>query len=353
MQYRTLGRTGIKVSSYCLGAMMFGAAGNPDHDDSIRIIHKALDAGINFIDTADMYSRGESEQIVGQALKGRRDSVVLATKARMAMGHDTGDTGDADRADPNRQGASRRWLVRALDDSLRRLQTDHVDLFQIHRPDPDTDIEETLSVLTDLVRAGKVRAIGTSSLPASDIVEAQWVAERRGLQRFRTEQPPYSILNRGVEREVLPVCQRYGMGTLVWSPLAGGLLTGRYRKGQQASTYRSRYGFRHLSDERRLDAVERLIALAGDNGMVVTHMAMAFAISHPGVTSAIIGPRTMDHLDDLLAGAKTALNDEILDQIDAIVPPGTDVGTLDMAYNPPAIEQSRLRRRPADERSAV
>ena len=350
MKYRTLGRTGIKVSPYCLGAMMFGAAGNPDHDDSIRIIHKALDAGINFIDTADLYSHGESEEIVGKALTGRRDSVVLATKARMAMGHDTGGATDAD---PNRQGASRRWLVRALDDSLRRLQTDHVDLFQIHRPDPDTDIEETLSVLSDLVHAGKVRAIGTSSLPASDIVEAQWVAERRGLQRFRTEQPPYSILNRGIEREVLPVCERYGMGTLVWSPLAGGLLTGRYRKGQQASTYRSRYGFRHLSDERRLGAVEQLIPLAQDNGMSLTHMAMAFAIAHPGVTSAIIGPRTMEHLDDTLAGAKTTLTDEILDRIDEIVPPGTDVGTLDMAYNPPVIGLPRLRRRPADDRCAV
>jgi aryl-alcohol dehydrogenase-like predicted oxidoreductase len=350
MRYRTLGRTGIKVSPYCLGAMMFGAIGNPDHDDSIRIIHKALDAGINFIDTADMYSRGESEEIVGQALKGRRDSVVLATKARFAMGHDTGDAGHDD---PNRQGASRRWLVRALDDSLRRLQTDHVDLFQIHRPDPDTDLEETLSALTDLVHAGKVRAIGTSSLPASDIVEAQWIAERRALQRFRTEQPPYSILNRGIEREVLPVCQRYGTGTLVWSPLAGGLLTGRYRKGQQASTYRARYGFRHLSDERRLDAVEQLIPLAQDHGMSLTHMAMAFAIAHPGVTSAIIGPRTMDHLDDTLAGAKTTLTDEILDRIDEIVPPGTDIGTLDMAYNPPAIEESRLRRRLPDDRTAV
>jgi aryl-alcohol dehydrogenase-like predicted oxidoreductase len=350
MKYRTLGRTGIKVSPYCLGAMMFGSAGNPDHDDSIRIIHKALDAGINFIDTADMYSRGESEEIVGKALKGRRDSVVLATKARMAMGHDTGGATDAD---PNRQGASRRWLVRALDDSLRRLQTDHVDVFQIHRPDPDTDIEETLSVLTDLVHAGKVRAIGTSSLPASDIVEAQWVAERRGLQRFRTEQPPYSILNRGIEREVLPVCERYGMGTLVWSPLAGGLLTGQYRKGEQAGTYRSRYGFRHLSDERRLDAVEQLIPLAQDNGMSLTHMAMAFAVAHPGVTAAIIGPRTMDHLDDTLAGAKTTLTDEILDRIDEIVAPGTDIGTLDMAYNPPAIVQPALRRRLPDDRSAV
>jgi aryl-alcohol dehydrogenase-like predicted oxidoreductase len=343
MQYRTLGRTGIRVSPYCLGAMMFGAVGNPDHDDSIRIIHKALDAGINFIDTADMYSGGESEEIVGKALKGRRDSVVLATKARLPMGTD----------DPNRQGTSRRWLVRALDESLRRLQTDHVDLFQIHRPEPDTDIEETLSALTDLVRAGKVRAIGTSSYPASDIVEAQWVAERRALQRFRTEQPTYSILNRGIEREVLPVCQRYGMGTLVYSPLGGGLLTGRYRKGQQTDSHRAGFGFKYLSDERRLDVVEQLVPLAEKAGLSMTHLAMAFSIAHPGVTSAIIGPRTMAQLDDLLAGAGVTLDDEILDRIDEIVPAGTDVGMLDMAYNPPAVSTVSLWRRPADERAAA
>jgi aryl-alcohol dehydrogenase-like predicted oxidoreductase len=342
MHYRTLGRTGIKVSPYCLGAMMFGAIGNPDHDDSIRIIHRALDAGVNFIDTADVYSRGESEEIVGKAIKGRRDDVVLATKAQRPMGDDV-----------NMQGASRRWLVRALDDSLRRLGTDHVDLYQLHRPTPDTDIEETLSALTDLVRAGKIRAIGTSSFPASDIVEAQWVAERRGLQRPRTEQPPYSILNRGVEREILPVCERYGMGTLVYSPLGGGLLTGRYRKGERADSHRAAFGFQHLRDERRLDAVERLIPLAEQAGLSLTHLAMAFVIAHPGVTSAIIGPRTMSHLDDLLAGAEVTVADEILDRIDEIVPPGTDVGVLDMAYQPPAVERVDLRRRPTGERAAA
>ncbi|MFE4368767.1 aldo/keto reductase [Streptomyces sp. NPDC056835] len=342
MKYRTLGRTGIKVSPYCLGAMMFGAMGNPDHDDSVRIIQKALDAGINFVDTADAYSRGESEEIVGKALKGRRDNVVLATKVHLPMGDD-----------PNQRGNSRRWVIRALEDSLRRLGTDHVDLFQIHRPAPDTDVEETLSALTDLVRAGKVRTIGASTFPASDIVEAQWVSERRGLERFRTEQPPYSILNRGIEREVLPVCERYGMGTLVWSPLAGGLLTGRYRKGRQPDTHRAAFGFKHLSDERRLDAVEQLIPVAQDAGMSLTHLATAFVIAHSAVTSAIIGPRTMDHLDDLLAGAEITLDDEILDRIDAIVPPGTDVGALDMAYNSPAVEQARLRRRLPDERSAA
>src|SRR5882724_7364281 len=229
MHYRTLGRTGIQVSPYCLGAMMFGAVGNPDHDDSIRIIHRALDAGINFVDTADVYSQGESEEIVGKALKGRRDDVVLASKVHYPMG-----------TDPNHRGNSRRWIVTAVENSLRRLGTDHLDLYQVHRPDPTVDVAETLSALSDLVHSGKVRAIGTSTFPASEIVESHWVSERRGLERFRTEQPPYSIVNRGIEREVLPVCQRYGMGTLVWSPLGQGLLTGRFRKGQQIDTHRCR-----------------------------------------------------------------------------------------------------------------
>jgi len=341
MQYRTLGRTGIKVSPYCLGAMMFGAIGNPDHDDCIRIIHKALDAGINFVDTADMYARGESEEIVGQALKGRRDNIVLATKFHGPMGED-----------PNQRGNSRRWIIAEVENSLRRLQTDHIDLYQVHRPDPATDVEETLSALTDLVRSGKVRAIGSSTFPASDIVEAQWTAERRGLERFRTEQPVYSILDRGIEREILPVTQRYGMGTLVWSPLAQGLLTGRVRKGQQTDLRRTSF-FRHMSDERRLDAVEQLIPLADKAGLPMTHLALAFAVAHPGVTSAIIGPRTMAHLDDLLAGAGTTLDDDLLDQIDQIVAPGTDVSVLDMAYQPPAIHQANLRRRPAGERAAA
>jgi aryl-alcohol dehydrogenase-like predicted oxidoreductase len=342
MHYRTLGRTGIQVSPYCLGAMMFGAIGNPDHDDSIRIIHKALDAGINFVDTADMYSHGESEEIVGKALKGRRDDVVLATKVWGPMGND-----------PNQRGNSRRWIITEVENSLRRLQTDHIDLYQVHRPDPTVDVEETLSALTDLVRSGKVRTIGSSCFPASDIVEAQWAAERRGLERFRTEQPTYSILNRSIEREILPVTERYGMGTLVWSPLAQGMLTGRFRKGQQTDTHRTGYGFKHYSDERRLDVVEQLIPLAEQAGMKLTHLAMAFAIAHPGVTSAIIGPRTMEQLDDLLAGADITLDDKILNEIDAIVAPGTDVGQLDMAYAPPAVERATLRRRPVDERAAA
>jgi aryl-alcohol dehydrogenase-like predicted oxidoreductase len=341
MQYRTLGRTGIKVSPYALGAMMFGSIGNPDHDDSARIIHKALDAGINFVDTADAYSRGESEEIVGQALKGRRDGVVLATKLHLPMGDD-----------PNQRGNSRRWIMTEVENSLRRLQTDYIDLYQVHRPDPDTDIEETLSALSDLIHAGKVRVIGSSTMPASDIVEAQWVSERRGLERFRTEQPPYSILDRGIEAEVLPVVQRYGMGTLVWSPLAQGMLTGRIRKGQQTDLRRAAM-FRHMTDERRLGAVEQIIPLAEKAGLPMTHLAMAFAIAHPGVTSAIIGPRTMEHLDDVLAGVNVTLTDEILGQIDEIVPPGTNVGALDMAYRPPAIQRPGLRRRPAGERAAA
>ena len=340
MQYRTLGRTGIKVSPYALGALALGTPiGNPDHDDSVRVIHQALDAGINFIDTADAY--GESEVVVGKALKGRRDSVVLATKFSRPIGDD-----------PNHQGASRRWIMTAAENSLRRLQTDYIDLYQIHRPDPDTDIEETLSALSDLIHSGKVRAVGGSAMPASGIVEARWAAERRGLERFRTEQPTYSILSRGIEREVLPIAQRYGMGILVWGPLGQGMLTGRVRKGQRTDLRRAHI-FRHLSDGRRIDAVEQLIPLADEAGLPMTHLALAFAIAHPGVTSAIIGPHTIEQLNDLLASAGVTLTDDILDRIDEIVPPGTDVGTLDQAYRPPALQNPSLRRRPAGERAAA
>ncbi len=343
MQYRPLGRTGVKVSPYCLGAMMFGGIGNPDHDDCIRIIHKALDSGVNLIDTADRYSAGESEVIVGKALKGRRDTVVLATKVHGPMGED-----------PNQQGNSRRWIVQAVEASLRRLQTDHIDLYQIHRPAPDTDIEETLSALTDLIRAGKVRAIGSSTFPASEMVEAQWVSERRGLARFRTEQPPYSILNRGVEREVLPLCQSYGMGALVWSPLAKGLLTGRYRRNQAPpDSLRVKVFPEQMGDARNLDAVERLVPIAEAAGLSLTHLAMAFVMAHPGVTSAILGPRTMAQLDDLLAGAEVVLSDDLLDRIDEVVAPGTDSGPMGAMYAPPAVSQPGLRRRPLAERAAA
>jgi aryl-alcohol dehydrogenase-like predicted oxidoreductase len=339
MNYRSLGRTGVRVSPYGLGTLMFATTiGNPDPDDSVRIIHKALDAGINLIDCADRY--GDAEKIVGKALKGRRDNVVLATKVGLPMGED-----------PNQQGGSRRWITAAVENSLRRLETDYIDIYQLQRPDPTTDIEETLSVMTDLVRAGKVRLIGSSTTPPSSIVEAQWIAERTGLQRFRTEQPPYSILNRGVEREVLPVAQRYGIGTLIWGPLAQGLLTGRVRTGQE-NTLRRAQLFRHLNDQRRIDVVEQLMALAEAAGLPMTHLAIAFTIAHPGVTSALLGPRTMDHLDDLLGGATAVLPDEILDKIDQIAPPGTDVGTLDQDYTPPALQNPHLRRRPLSDRSA-
>jgi aryl-alcohol dehydrogenase-like predicted oxidoreductase len=340
MQYRTLGRTGIKVSPYALGTLMFASSINDaGHDESIRVIHRALDAGINFLDTADVY--GDSEEVVGKALKGCRDNVVLATKVSRPMG-----------TDPNQQGASRRWITTAIDNSLRRLQTDYIDLYQIHRVDPTTDVEETLSALTDLIRSGKVRAIGSSGTPASDIVEAQWVAERRNLERFRTEQPAYSLLNRGIEREVLPVVQRYGMGVLVWGPLGQGMLTGRVRRNQENGLLRAGM-MKHLSDERRIDVVEQLIPVAEQAGMPLTHLAAAFTIAHPAVTSAIIGPRTMAHLDDLLAGLDVVLTDDVLDRIDEIVPPGTDVTALDQDYRPPAMQNPGLRRRPLTDRAAA
>jgi aryl-alcohol dehydrogenase-like predicted oxidoreductase len=344
MIYRQFGRTGIRVSPYCLGAMMFGGIGNPDHEECTRIIHKALDAGINFIDTADRYSNGQSEEIVGAALKGRRENVVIGTKVHGPMG-----------ADPNQQGGSRRWIMRAVEDSLRRLQTDYIDLYQLHRPVPDTDIEEVLSTFTDLVRAGKIRIFGTSTFPASDILDAQWVAERRGLYRVRGEQQPYSILNRSIERKVLPVCQRFGMGVTAWSPLSKGMLTGKYRKGQkQPDSLRIKFFPKAMADQQSLDVVEQLLPLAAESGLSLTHMALAFVISHPAITAAIIGPRTLEQFDDLLAGAATKLDDAILDRIDAIVPPGVDVAPLEgAAYIPPAIKDLALRRRSAGERSAT
>jgi aryl-alcohol dehydrogenase-like predicted oxidoreductase len=340
MEMRTLGRTGVKVSPLCLGAMMFGAWGNPDHEDSVRIVHAALDAGLNFVDTADVYSRGESEEIVGTALVGRRDDVVLATKAHGPMGED-----------PNHQGNSRRWLVREVEASLRRLQTDWIDLYQIHRPSPDTDVEETLDALTDLVRAGKIRYFGSSTFPASEIVQAQWAAEKRHTGRFVTEQPPYSLLVRGIETEVLPVAQQYGMGVLPWSPLAGGWLSGKWRKGADApeSSRSGRMAARYdLSDpvnQRKLDAADALATLAEDNGMTLVELAIAFVINHPGVTSAIIGPRTMEQLTTQLPAADVVLSPEVLDAIDAIVPPGTNIRADDAGYQPPSLTDASLRRR--------
>ena len=341
--YVTLGRSGLRVSPFCLGGMTFGddLGWGSSVEESEKILDRYIELGGNFIDTANLYTKGHSEKIIGDHIgrhKKRRDRLVIATKF----------SGNLSPGDPNGGGSSRKSILAACDESLRRLQTDYIDLFQMHRPDPDTDIEETLSALTDLIRSGKVRAIGTSTMPASELVEAHWVAERRGLERFRTEQPPYSILNRGIEREVLPVVRKYGMGALVWSPLAQGQLTGRAPEDLRRT---ARY--RHMSDERRLEVVEQLIPVAAAAGLKLTHLAMAFAIAHPAVTSAIIGPRTMEHLDDALAGADVVLGDDVLDQIDKIVPPGTDVGRLDMDYDPPAILDAGLRRRPAEDRAAA
>ena len=339
MEYRTLGRTGVHVSPLCLGAMMFGAWGNPDHDDSIRIIHRALDAGINFIDTADVYSRGESETIVGKALAGgRRDDVFLATKFHGVMGEG-----------PNEQGSSRLWIMRAVEDSLRRLQTDHIDLYQVHRPRTDTDVEETLSALTDLVRAGKVRYIGSSTFPASQIVEAQWEAHGQ-YARFVCEQPPYSMLVRGIENDVLPTIDRHGMGAITWSPLAGGWLSGRYRVGAEApGSTRSdrlpqRYDLSLPGNQRKLEAADALGKLADEAGLPLVELAIAWVLNHPVVTSAIIGPRTMEHLESQLPAWEIELGDDLLDAIDEIVPPGVTLNPPDSGYANPALEPEALRR---------
>jgi aryl-alcohol dehydrogenase-like predicted oxidoreductase len=339
MQLRPLGRTGVQVSPLVLGTMMFGAANNPDHDDAIRVVHRALDAGINVVDTADVYSDGESEEIVGKALKGRRDSVVLATK----VGLDTG-------RGPNRSGSSRRWIAHSVENSLRRLGTDRIDLYQVHRWDPDTDHEETLGALTDLQRQGKIRYFGSSTYPAAAIVEARWAAERHGLSRFATEQPPYSILARGIEREVLPTTERHGMGVLVWSPLSGGWLSGRYRRGSDYTSRRAarmpaRYDPHHPGNAAKLDAVERLALLAEEAGLSLIHLSLAFAIRHPGVTAAILGPRTIEQLEGQLGAADVVLPDDVLDRIDEIVPPGTTFNEADAGWRPAHLDDPSTRRR--------
>jgi aryl-alcohol dehydrogenase-like predicted oxidoreductase len=341
MDYRTLGRTGIKVSPLCLGAMMFGAWGTPDHDESVRIIHAALDAGINFVDTADVYSFGESEEIVGKALaRTKRHKVVLATKVHGQMG-----------GDPNAQGNSRRWIMAACDNSLRRLGTDYIDLYQIHRPSPETDIDETLGALTDLVRAGKIRYFGSSTFPAHEIVEAQWVAERRARERFVTEQPPYSILVRGIEKDVLPMCQKYGMGVLSWSPLGGGWLSGAFGPGRDNTSRRSamlphHYDMSVPGNQGKLQAVGELTKVAEDAGLSLIQLALGFVLEHPAVTSPIIGPRTMEHLESQLPALELRLGVDVLDRIDEIVPPGIDLNETDVGWVPAALADKNLRRRP-------
>jgi aryl-alcohol dehydrogenase-like predicted oxidoreductase len=340
MQPRTLGSTGVHVSPLCLGAMMFGAWGNPDHDAGIRVIHRALDAGINFIDTADVYSRGESEQIVGKALAGgRRDNVVLATKFHGTMGDD-----------PNEAGNSRRWIFREVEASLKRLDTDWIDLYQVHRWDPWTDHEETLGALTDLVAQGKIRYLGSSTYPPAQIVKAQWVAHDRRLARFVCEQPPYSILARGIEADVLPACQEHRMGVISWSPLAGGWLSGRWRKDADTpTTHRAeriprRYDLSLAENQVKLDAADALARLADDAGISLIEMAIAFVIRHPAVTAAIIGPRTMQQLESQLGAAEVQLDDTLLDRIDEIVAPGTTINPADAGWTNPALRPQARRR---------
>jgi aryl-alcohol dehydrogenase-like predicted oxidoreductase len=342
MEHHPLGRTGVSVSKLCLGAMMFGDWGNKDHDDSMRIIHRALDAGINFIDTADIYSQGESEIIVGKALaEGRRDDVVLATKAWGAMGDE-----------PNSRGVSRRWIIKEVEDSLRRLNTDWIDLYQIHRFEPGVDIEETLGALSDLVQQGKLRYIGSSCFPPSAIVDAQWIARERNLQRYVCEQPPYSMLARGVEADVLPTCQRYGMGVISWSPLSGGWLSGRWRRDAKSPTPTSparqrlaeRYDLSLPVNQRKLDAAEAFAQLAEDAGVSLIQVAIAFVINHPAVTAAIIGPRTMEQLESQLPAADFKLSDDLLDRIDEIATPGVNINPADGGWWSPALQPSRRRR---------
>jgi aryl-alcohol dehydrogenase-like predicted oxidoreductase len=330
----------VKVSPLCLGAMMFGEWGNPDHEASIRIIHRALDAGLNFVDTADVYSNGESEEIVAKALNGRREQVVLATKVHFPMGEG-----------PNEGGNSRRWIIQECEASLRRLGTDWIDLYQIHRWDPETDHDETLGALTDLVRAGKVRYVGSSTYPASEIVAAQLVAQSRGRERFVCEQPPYSLLVRGIEAEVLPVCERHGMGVISWAPLAGGWLTGAWRLGKEppsstrAERLPQRYDLSLPANQRKLEAADALAQLAEEAGMSLIHMAIAFVVNHPAVTAAIIGPRTEEQLESQIGAADVRLDAALLDRIDEIVQPGTNFSYADAGFTPPAVGDPALRRR--------
>ena len=349
MDYRGLGTTGMQVSPLCLGAMMFGAWGEPDHDESVRIIHHALDSGINFIDTADVYSMGESEEIVGKALAGgRRDDVILATKFHGAMDVSmmSGEKGD-----PNRKGNSRRWIVREVEDSLRRLQTDWIDLYQVHRWDYGTAHEETLSALTDLRTQGKIRAFGCSTYPAHETVEARWTAERLGLGHYATEQPPYSILFRGIEADILPVAGKYEMGVIPWSPLAGGWLTGRSRaEGEQTPRQKMmshRFDPSLPGNQRKAEVVDQLEQVAEEAGLSMIHMALGFVLAHPAVTAPIIGPRTMDHLESQLGAAEVTLSKDVLDKIDEIAAPGADVVGGERSFTPPAVAQASLRRRPS------
>ncbi|HET9210979.1 MAG TPA: aldo/keto reductase [Thermoanaerobaculia bacterium] len=329
MDYRNLGRSGLKVSPLCLGAMMFGSWGNPDHEESIRIIHRALDAGINFIDTANGYSEGESEVIVGKALKGKREGTVLATKVWAPVGQS-----------PNQRGLSRKAIQEQVENSLRRLGTDVIDLYQIHRPDPTTPMEETLSTLSDLVRQGKVRYLGLSTnhyegaalwekrFAAWEIVETLWLSDKHGWERFVSLQPPYSILRRVMEAEHFPMSLKFGIANIVWSPLEGGWLSGKYRRGA-GNPKDSQRAEKWIGDidnpkfQRRLDIVEQLLPLAEEKGVPLARFANAWALRHPAVTSVILGPRTMEQLEDSLRALDVQITGEDARRIDELVAPGT------------------------------
>ena len=349
MQYHRLGDTGVQVSRFALGAMSFGALGNTDHDDCVRIVHAALDAGVNFVDTADVYSSGESEAIVGKALAGRRDDVVLVSKCFWPMG-----------TDRNQQGGSRRWIVRAVEASLTRLGTDRLDVYFLHKPDPGTALDESLGAMSDLVHQGKVVSVGISTFPGSWITETQWVAERSHLVRPRVEQPPYSIFSRSVERDVLPAVERFGMGAMVWGPLDNGWLTGKYRDGgapggaavpgisraERWARTAVQFDAARAPVQRKFALVEALADVARAAGISLAHLALAFCAEHPAVSSVILGPRTMEQLDDLLGAADLRLDPATLDAIDALVPPGEDVDpTYAQGWTPPWLVDPSLRRR--------
>ncbi len=340
MAYKHLGRTGLKVSRLCLGNMMFGAIGNTDHDDCVRIIHHALDNGINFIDTANAYSSGESEVITGKALiGGRRDSVILATKCHFPV---EGGFANA-KPVPNTHGNSRRHIIQACEDSLRRLNTDRIDLYQLHRPDPTVALEEQLDALNDLVKQGKIRAFGCSTFPAELIMESAWIADKRNMIPFSTEQPPYSIFVRWIERDLLPTCQKLNMGTLVWSPLNGGWLSGAYRKGAaertegRAKRMPANFDLSKAANQKKLDKVDQLQQIADQTGLTLPHLAIAWVLQHPGVTSAIIGPRIMEHLTTLIGADEHVLSTEVLDAVDEVVKPGTCVAPDEAKWDSPAL----------------
>ena len=344
MEYRSLGATGVRVSIYSLGTANFGPWGNEDEQECARIVHEAIDGGLNLIDTADVYGNGVSEEILGRALRGRRDEVILATKFHNPMGPGLNDRGN-----------SRLWVMRAVEGSLRRLQTDRIDLYQAHRPDPSVRMEETLSVLTDLVRQGKVRYIGSSTFPAVSLAEWSWAGRRRGLERLASEQQPYSIFARHGENDVFPVARSQDLGILAWSPLAGGWLTGKYRPGEEMPAgSRGRRGLMPFmvprfdlslpGNQRKLELVERLEQVARTSGIALAHLALAFAVEHPAVTSAILGPRTLGQLRELLAGSDIRLDPAALDAIDEIVPPGTTLNPADRGWDPPWMGREARRR---------